>query len=91
MLVAQQEHLPVLDYLVCYTAIFSVVTQRCREEHYMTTLKTAVDATIFEPCVYEVLVQPSSTFYVLRNGYCNKNVHFMGILCTWHFLVQMYP
>ena len=39
-----------------------------------------VDRTFFEPYVPEVHVQPISTFYVLRNDYCNKNVHFMGIL-----------
>ena len=35
-----------LVLLVCYTAVFSVVTQRsspfCGEEHCVTTLKTAV-------------------------------------------------
>ena len=33
----QQDHHPTRRLLVCYTAVFSVVTQRC-----VTTLKTAV-------------------------------------------------
>ena len=77
-----------MDCLVYYTTVFSVVTQRpknsCVADYEL------VDGTFFEPCVHEVHVQPSSTFYVLRNDYCNKTVHFMGILYTWHFLVQMY-
>ena len=28
--------------IVCYTAVFSVVTQRSSQERYVTTLKTAV-------------------------------------------------
>ena len=50
-----------------------------------------VDGTFFEPCVHEVHVPPSSTFYVLRNDYFNKNVHFMDILCTWPFFGTNVP